>query len=355
MNCDATALVVIPNAESAFAHLLKHAEEHDVVLDKTGPRDFKILVGKSHIAIGMDDTALSLTISAETISILYFLKEAAVQHLAEISPEAAESLRWEDENAGASDQTAPPSFHELSLVSTSEPIDGLIRVRLTGATEIAALAGPGIHVKLMLPEIPGRAPVWPEASHNGVTKWPDGDDVLHVRYYTIKALDLKTGEIDIDIVRHAGGVIADWAAAAQPGSKIGLLGPGGGEVPDNAKRVLLCGDKTALPALARMLETLPDGVHGNIVAEAAALDCLKAYLPATGLRLHALPEARFRQEIELYSERVTTTEKPDFAWFAGEHKNAQTMRKLFKGELGLKKGEQYAITYWRDGASLEAN
>jgi len=355
MNCDATALVVIPNAETVFAHLLEHAEEHDVVLDKRGPRDFKILVGKSHIAIGMDDTALSLTISAETISILYFLKESAVQHLAEISPEAAEALRWEDQNAASPDQTAPPSFHELSLISASEPMDGLIRVRLTGATDITALAGPGIHVKLMLPEIPGRTPVWPEASQNGVTKWPDGDDVLHVRYYTIKALDLQTGEIDIDIVRHDGGVIADWAAAAQPGAKIGLLGPGGGEVPDNAKRVLLCGDKTALPAIARMLEALPDGVYGNIVAEAATLDCLKAYLPATDIRLHALPKARFRKEIERYSESITAMEKPDFAWFAGEHKNAQAMRKLFKGELGLKKGEQYAITYWRDGASLEAN
>ena len=355
MNCKSSAYVTLNQAEGVFARLLDHAREHDIVLEQTGPKDFKIVVGSGFIAIGTDGLGLILNISAESVGVLYFLKEAAVRHLAEIRPEVADDLRWDDKGTLTLNLKAPPSFHELSVVSVSEPLAGLIRLRLSGAGDLSGLAGPGIHVKLMLPSNPGRPPVWPEATANGITKWPKGEDELHVRYYTIKAIDPKSGVLDIDIVRHDGGLIADWAVAAKPGAKIGLLGPGGGETPEKAARVLLCGDKTALPALARMLEELPDTVAGDVVAEAADLDCLTDYLPSTHLTLHVLPEDRFRSDVEQYSESLTVDEKPDFAWFAGEHQNAQNMRTFFKSDLGLAKGQQYAITYWRDGASLEAN
>ncbi|QDG74982.1 siderophore-interacting protein [Labrenzia sp. PHM005] len=355
MTCKSSAYVTLNQAEGVFARLLDHAREHDVVLEQTGPKDFKIVVGSGFIAIGTDGLGLILNVSAESVSILYFLKEAAALHLAEYNAEVAEALHWEDESTRPLNLKAPPSFHELSVVSVSEPMDGLIRLRLSGTDDLSGLAGPGIHVKLMLPINPERTPVWPQASRNGLTKWPKGADELHVRYYTIKFIDLTAGVLDIDIVRHDGGLIADWAVAAKPGAKIGLLGPGGGETPDKAKRVLLCGDKTALPALARMLEELPDNVAGDVVAEAADLDCLTHYLPSTHLTLHVLPEDRFRSDVEQYSESLTVNKKPDFAWFAGEHQNAQSMRRFFKSDLGLSKGQQYAITYWRDGGPLEAN
>ncbi len=355
MICKSSAYVALTEVDRVFAHLLANAKEHDVVLNQSGPKDFKILVGESFISIGSGDAGLTLSICAESVGILYFLKEATVRQLAEISPEAAEVLRWQDAGKRSVNLKLPPSFHELSVISVSKPMDGLIRLRLSGARDMTGLGGPGFHVKLMLPVNRERAAVWPEMSDNGATKWPDGDDALHVRYYTIKSTDPVTGAIDIDIVRHQGGVIADWAETAETGAKIGLLGPGGGEKPSSVDRVLLCGDKTALPALARMLEELPDTVVGDVVAEAENLDSLKAYLPPVRLAVHALPKAKFRQEIRRYSEGLSVKTKPDFAWFAGEHQNAQTMRKFFKADLGLSKGRQYAITYWRDGASLEAN
>lgn len=354
MSCNSSAYVTMTGAESAFAHLLAHAQEHDVVLEHTGPTGFKILVGSSFIAVSTDGTGLILSITAESVSILYFLKEATVQHLAEVDTKAAETVAWKDEGTLSLNLKTPPSFYELSAVSVSEPMDGLIRLRLSGNQDISGLAGPGIHVKLMLPINPERPPVWPEASKNGMTKWPKGEDELHVRYYTIKSIDPENNELDIDIVRHEGGLIADWAAAATPGAKIGLLGPGGGETPDSANRVLLCGDLTALPALARMLESLPDDVSGDVVGEAQCLECLRSYLPMTRLTLHALPPDQFRSVVQSYCQNLTNETKPDFAWFAGEHQNAQSMRKFFKADLGLSKGHQYAITYWRDGTSQHA-
>lgn len=355
MSCKSSAYVEIPDAETVFNRLVAHAHEHDVVLEEDGPQNVKIRVGQSFIAIGTDGSGLVFSISAESVSILYFLKEAAAQHLAELDPAAAEALCWRDAGTLSLNLKAPPSFHELSVVSVSYPMGDLIRLRLSGDGDLSALSGPGIHVKLMLPINAGRTPVWPETSPNGVTKWPDGEDALHVRYYTIKTVNQETGTIDIDIVRHEGGLIADWAEAAEKGAKIGLLGPGGGEKSGTAERVLLCGDKTALPALARMIEDLPETVSGDVIAEADTLDTLKAYLPPARLALHALPRETFRQEVRTYSEGLAAEKKPDFAWFAGEHQNAQDMRKFFKSDLGLSKGRQYAITYWRDGSSLKAN
>jgi len=354
MSHKSSARVTLPSAKAVLEQLLAHARDHDVLLEQTGPETVKILVGNGSIGISANDTGLSFDICAESVSILYFLKEAAVQHLGEIAPETAEALRWRDQQQNGPARAAPPSFHELSLAGASEPLSGLIRLRLNGDGDLSGLAGPGIHVKLMLPATAGRAPVWPQTSPNGLTVWPKGEDTLHVRYYTIKSIDLKTGELDIDIVRHKGGLIADWAETALPGAKIGLLGPGGGEEPGPAHHVLLCGDQTALPALARMLENLPDNVSGDIIGEADGLASLQSYLPTAGLNLHALPKEQFASSLKSYAAQLTSKQKPDFAWFAGEHNTAQDMRRFFKSELGLSKGRQFAITYWRDGASLEA-
>lgn len=349
------AYVPLSGADQAFAQLVAHVEEHDAILEHTGARDVKILVGENSIEVGSDGEGISLKVSAVSQSVLYFLKEAAVRHMAELNAPAAEQLRWEDDAAPSLNDGLPSNFHELTLTEKSEPMPGLIRLRLNASGDMEALAGPGIHVKLMLPLNQDRAPVWPKVAANGTTKWPDGEDALHVRYYTIRSADPAEGHLDIDIVRHEGGVIAEWAEFAKEGDRIGLLGPSGRELPQSGDHVIFAGDQTALPALARMIEELPEGVTGHLVGEAETKEELDHYLPRTDLAVHAIPAARFQAEVLDVCRTLSAGEKLQFAWFAGEYKNAQAMRKLFKSEFGLGKGSQYSITYWRKGASLKAD
>ncbi len=353
MSLVSTAQIAMPDAEAAFARLAAHTREHDLVVEASGQNDLTIAIGDSSIRFFAGRSALTLKVTAVTAGILYFLKESAVQHLAELYPQAAGGLRWQDADTPVKTDL-PSSFQELQVSGKSEPMPGMIRLRLAGVSDGTNLEGPGIHVKLMLPVRAGTGPVWPRVADNGTTIWPSGQDALHVRYYTIRSCDPAAGEIEIDLVRHQGGFFAEWAETAQRGDRIGLLGPAGGEIPKRGDRILLAGDMTALPALARMIENLPDGVTGDLVGEAETLADLQKYLPPTNLKLHALPPQCFQEEIVGFC-RETAEQTIQFAWFAGEYRNAQTMRIFFKSELGLKKGKQYAITYWRAGSALKAD
>ncbi len=355
MTYQSSSRVALSGADVLLGQLIAHAAEHDAVIEQNEPNDHTIFVGESTIRIASDGVSLSMEVTAASESILFFLKEASVRHLAELVPEAAEHLLWQDAAPHTNETERPPGFFELTVARKSSPMSGLIRLELAAQDDLLSLSGPGIHVKLMLPVRAGGDPVWPSVAPNGTTRWPEGDDALHVRYYTIKGIDpvLRTG--DIDIVQHEGGLFAEWAEHAANGDRVGLLGPGGGEMPPADAHVLICGDQTALPAIARMLKQLPDNTSGDVIGEASSAAELAAYLPDTPLVLHALPSSRFRPELHKAASSLAAARKPDFGWFAGEHETAQEMRKLFKKDFQLPKGRQFSITYWREGTPLKAD
>ena len=93
-------------------------------------------------------------------------------------------------------------------------------------------------------------------------------------------------EIDVDFVMHldedgSGGPASEWAAAAQPGDRVCVVGPnssaaqcltagayGGIEwSPGLAQHVLLAGDETAVPAITAILEALPEDISGHAFLE----------------------------------------------------------------------------------------
>jgi NADPH-dependent ferric siderophore reductase len=89
------------------------------------------------------------------------------------------------------------------------------------------------------------------------------------RTYTVRDWDAGAGELTIDFVHHGGeGLAGPWAAAARPGDRIQLLGPGGGYTPSpDADWHLLVGDDAALPAVAAALGRLPAGVPARVFVE----------------------------------------------------------------------------------------
>ena len=54
----------------------------------------------------------------------------------------------------------------------------------------------------------------------------------------MRSVDLARGEIALDVVIHEGAPGSDWATSAEPGSIVGLLGPGGGGMPPEVARSL---------------------------------------------------------------------------------------------------------------------
>jgi NADPH-dependent ferric siderophore reductase len=145
----------------------------------------------------------------------------------------------------------------------------LVRVVLGGE----GLAGFGAgeftdhYVKLQLPPAgaPYGAPFDVEAvqAEQPQEWWPV------TRTYTVRAWDADAGELTVDFVVHGDeGVAGPWAAAARPGDRIQLAGPGGAYAPSaHADWHLLAGDDSALPAIAAALPRLPEGAPAHVFVE----------------------------------------------------------------------------------------
>ncbi|MBJ8343285.1 siderophore-interacting protein [Antrihabitans sp. YC2-6] len=90
-----------------------------------------------------------------------------------------------------------------------------------------------------------------------------------MRTYTVRAVDVEARELAIDFVVHGDeGIAGPWAAAAQPGAVIDVLGPGGSYSPRvDADWHLLAGDESALPAIAAALEALAPGSRAKVFVE----------------------------------------------------------------------------------------
>ncbi|WP_225098267.1 siderophore-interacting protein [Streptomyces sp. CoH27] len=89
------------------------------------------------------------------------------------------------------------------------------------------------------------------------------------RTYTVRAWDPEHLEMTLDFVVHGDeGLAGPWAARVRPGETVRFMGPGGAYAPDaEADWHLLAGDESALPAIARALETLPAGAVAHAFVE----------------------------------------------------------------------------------------
>ncbi|MFI6867135.1 siderophore-interacting protein [Nocardia sp. NPDC050406] len=98
-----------------------------------------------------------------------------------------------------------------------------------------------------------------------------GADGETVRTYTVREVDSAAQRIAIDFVYHgAEGVAGPWAASAQPGDSIELMGPGGAYAPRlDADWHLLAGDESALPAIAAACAGMPPHAQGRVFLEIA--------------------------------------------------------------------------------------
>lgn len=154
-------------------------------------------------------------------------------------------------------------------------LEVLGRTHVTPRMVRVTLGGPGIdgfeshlpdeHMKLVFPD-----------PDTGLTRAPtqDGDHLdwptpfPPTREYTVRRYDRAAGTVDIDFVVHTGGLASEWAQTAPIGSTIWIAGPRPSlVVPPEFGFTVLLGDETALPAIGRWLEEMPDDARGIAAIE----------------------------------------------------------------------------------------
>ena len=148
----------------------------------------------------------------------------------------------------------------------------MTRVTLAGPDlEGLTVQDPAASVRLLLPS-PGASELVMPSWNGNEFLLPDGRRPS-IRTFTPWRVDAVKLEIDLGIVVHGGGLAAQWAAAARPGHRAALSGPGRGyTVNRDAPAFLLGGDETAIPAISQLLEVLPARASVHVCVEVAEPD-----------------------------------------------------------------------------------
>src|ERR1700722_15848254 len=88
------------------------------------------------------------------------------------------------------------------------------------------------------------------------------------RTYTPRHFDAARGELTVDFVLHGEGPASPWAAKARIGQPLLTAGPGRCyAVDEQAQWLLVAGDESAIPAVATILEVVPDHVRTQVLLE----------------------------------------------------------------------------------------
>ncbi|NQX12809.1 siderophore-interacting protein [Microbacteriaceae bacterium VKM Ac-2855] len=223
----------------------------------------------------------------------------------------------------------------------------------------------------------------------------DADRRNPIRTYTARAVRPARSEVDIDFVAHGdAGPASAWVGTARPGDELVLVGPDalaeenrGGICwhPGTARSFLLAGDETAVPAIASILETLPQKATGAVFLEVPTHEDRIAISAPVGVSVQWVVRggaeygAVLRRDVRRWAKRFLTAhhhgvvlddvdvdteilwDVPDetvalsadeaglYAWIAGEAGAVKRIRRDLVTELGLDRRQVAFMGYWRNG------
>ncbi|SFB70136.1 NADPH-dependent ferric siderophore reductase, contains FAD-binding and SIP domains [Nocardioides terrae] len=168
------------------------------------------------------------------------------------------------------------------------------------------------------------------------------------RYYTVRSVLPSAGSVrlTLDIVVHETGLVTEWAAREEiVGETVTITEPKGSfELPEDPRWLLLVGDLTALPAMARISETHA-GLQTRILAEVPTTDELGGYLPGHPqiTWLGAGEESRLASVVE----GLDWPEGDGYFWMAGESAQMRAIRKHLMRDRQLPSHAYDVMGYWR--------
>jgi NADPH-dependent ferric siderophore reductase len=176
------------------------------------------------------------------------------------------------------------------------------------------------------------------------------------RYYTVRSFD--GAELVLDVVVHDVGLVTEWASGECVGDRVTITEPKGSfAMPAGAAWLLLVGDLTALPAMARIAETHSDAVPTRIWAEVPDVAELGGYLPAgvdvTWLSPVLEEGGRETSRLAAVVEAIDWPEGDGYFWMAGESAQMRAIRKFLMRERKLPSSAYDVMGYWRAVAARQ--
>lgn len=256
----------------------------------------------------------------------------------------------------------PISLREVEVRRVVDVTPGMRRVTLGGEQLDAfmtvnghprpAFSSPGFDddIRLFFPYPGESTPVLPIPQEVGVVIPKDPRPLNRV--YSVRRWDPGARELDVDFVKHGVGIATTWAYRARVGDRIHFTGPNTSRaMPERADWLLVAGDDTALPAIGRLLEELPEDARAQVFIEIAE--------ESHRQDLRELPGVVVTWLVRGGVEAGTTTMLRDavraaqwwpgrpFGWLAGEQAAVREIRRHLIEDRGLAKEDIEFQGYWK--------
>jgi NADPH-dependent ferric siderophore reductase len=162
------------------------------------------------------------------------------------------------------------------------------------------------------------------------------------RYYTVRSWNPAANELVVDVVVHEHGLVTEWTQTDCVGDVVGISAPKGSfELPAGASWVLLVGDLTALPAIARIGESTDLPVTAFVETPDGPLE---GYLdfPVTWLEPPVPGESGLADLVS----GLTWPEGDGYFWMAGESAQMRAIRRHLRHDLGMPSTAYDVMGYW---------
>ena len=322
--------------------------------------------------------------------------------------------------AARADAALPPFAAVVVRVEAVERVSpNFVRVTL-GGEELRGVGNPDRtldqRIKLVFPPASGALARIPSDASDWYAAWLAIPEELRgtMRTYSIRRIELEsdgTTRLVIDFVLHlaegATGPASLWASGAAPGDELLVVAPrrgrhdaGGIEfAPGGAERIVLAGDETAAPAIARIIEELPGHAIGTAFIEVPCAEDRLGIVAPAGVDVRWLPREGAEHgtalipevlahvgervlppivddpdaealvwETPLYSsaeagtagdggseEPAATAPDPhdEYFWIAGESGVVTTLRRHLVRDHGIARTQVAFMGYWRRGVAMK--
>ena len=342
-----SGIAVPMDPQSMLEEICEHFVEHSDVQRTEKSALLKNDIGTADIKLA--DQRLLIELACPSEEALHLTRNMIAEHLFYFANEEPFELSW----VNAAEVSRLPNLHEATVVSAEDVTPRMRRVKVA-CQDVTPFIGGDVHVRVLVPP-KGRSPVWPGLGDDGRIAWPEGEDEITARVYTIRAVDPDRRELWIDFLQHpAPGVTtpgADFARDAQSGDRIALIGPGG-SLP-KADNLLLAGDETALPAIARIAAEAPAGCSIKAIFEVEDQDeeqplSSKAAIEVNWLHRKTYSEEEWDRFQRTVKSAIAASTPGTYTWVACEKTDARAIRSDLK-ERGQDRKSQCVAWYWERG------
>ena len=224
---------------------------------------------------------------------------------------------------------------QLMVLSTDHITPNMLRLRL-GGSELEGFFSPSPddHIKIFV---------------------SDGQGGSAMRDYTPRRFNPEEGWLEIDFALHDAGPATHWARQVRVGHLAEIGGPRGSTIIGGPiTGWLLIGDETALPAIARRIEQLPQGTPViSLVTLSDPADQQKIETSADHRPYWIVREDPANATALLSALDDVSVDEGVFIWIAAEAGVARTARDRLL-ERGIRPEWMRAAGYWMAGKADSA-